>query len=47
MDEVRFCLAAANHADIEVHWPSGVVDKLDGTAVNRIVTLVEGEGEKK
>ncbi len=29
---------------IEVHWPSGIVDKLTGAKVNSIVTLKEGAG---
>jgi hypothetical protein len=30
---------------IEVRWPSGVVDKITGIGVNRIVTIKEGEGK--
>ena len=30
---------------IEVHWPSGVVDKISGVGVNRIVTIKEGQGK--
>lgn len=44
---IHFGLAMAESTDIEVQWPSGVVDKLDNLAVNRIVTIVEGKGEKK
>ncbi|HKV40161.1 MAG TPA: CRTAC1 family protein [Blastocatellia bacterium] len=29
---------------IEVHWPSGVVDKITGVSPNRIVTIQEGKG---
>jgi len=29
---------------IEVHWPSGVVDKVSSVGVNRIVTIKEGQG---
>jgi enediyne biosynthesis protein E4 len=42
---VHFGLGAATEAEIEVHWPSGVVDRLRLTA-NRVVTVVEGKGGK-
>ncbi len=29
---------------IEVHWPSGTVDKIEGAKVNTIVTIKEGQG---
>lgn len=29
---------------IEVHWPSGTIDKIADTAVNRILTIKEGQG---
>jgi len=29
---------------IEVHWPSGAVDKVAGAAVNKILTIKEGQG---
>jgi hypothetical protein len=29
---------------IEVRWPSGVVDKISGAAVNKILTVKEGRG---
>jgi hypothetical protein len=43
---VHFGLAKADKADIEIHWPSGLVDTLPGLAANRIYTVVEGEGVK-
>ena len=30
---------------IQVHWPSGVIDKVSGVGVNRIVTIREGQGK--
>ncbi|HSS20441.1 MAG TPA: CRTAC1 family protein [Pyrinomonadaceae bacterium] len=30
---------------VEVHWPSGAVDKVAGVGVNRILTIKEGQGE--
>jgi hypothetical protein len=29
---------------IEVHWPSGAVDKINGAGVNRVLTIEEGRG---
>jgi enediyne biosynthesis protein E4 len=43
---VHFGLGFATSADIEVRWPSGIVDRLPGVAVNRVIVVVEGEGEK-
>lgn len=40
---VHFGLATAVKADIEVHWPSGVVDKLPGVQANQVITVVEGK----
>ena len=44
---VHFGLGEARSADLEVRWPSGTVDVLRGTAVDRVVTVVEGRGEKR
>ena len=30
---------------IEVRWPSGAVDKINGVGVNRIITIKEGQGK--
>ena len=43
---IHFGLAKALAADIEIHWPSGQVDKLPALGVNRIYTVVEGKGVK-
>ena len=43
---IHFGLAKAETADIEIHWPSGQVDKLPALAANRIYTVVEGKGVK-
>jgi hypothetical protein len=40
---VHFGLGKAEKADLEVHWPSGLIDKIPATAVNRVVTVVEGK----
>ena len=44
---VHFGVSAATTANLEVRWPSGVVDRLPEIAVDRVVTVVEGHGEKK
>jgi hypothetical protein len=41
---VHFGIAAATHADIEVHWPSGQVDRIAGIPANHLITVVEGKG---
>jgi hypothetical protein len=43
---IHFGLAKALTADIEIHWPSGQVDKLPALGANRIYTVVEGKGLK-
>jgi hypothetical protein len=30
---------------VDVHWPSGVVDKVAGVGVNRILSIKEGQGD--
>ena len=41
---VHFGLGSAEKADLEIRWPSGVVDKIPGVAANRVVTVKEGKG---
>jgi len=41
---LHFGLAQAGAADIEVHWPSGTVDKFAEVAANRIYRVTEGKG---
>jgi len=43
---VHFGLGAAETADIEVGWPSGIVDRLPRLTVNRVVTVVEGQSRQ-
>ena len=31
---------------IEIHWPSGIVDVIEEVAVNQILTIVEGSSQK-
>ena len=44
---VHFGLGEATSVALEVRWPSGVVDRLAGVQVDRVVTVVEGVGERK
>ena len=44
---VHFGLGKAAKADLEIHWPSGQVDKLAGVAANQILTVTEGKGANK
>ena len=41
---LHFGLGPETTADIEVHWPSGAVEKYPGLAANRLVTILEGSG---
>ncbi len=43
---IHFGLGKAEKADIEIHWPSGVVDKLSGVRANQILTVREGSGSR-
>ncbi len=40
---VHFGLGQAAKADLEVHWPSGQVDKLAGVKANQVVVCLEGK----
>jgi hypothetical protein len=42
---VHFGLGTAETADLEIHWPSGTVDKLSRVKANRVITAVEGKIE--
>jgi hypothetical protein len=39
---VHFGLGAAPKADLEIHWPSGQVDRLIAVQANQVVTVTEG-----
>ena len=43
---VHFGLGKAETADIEIHWPSGAIDKLDGVTANRVITVKEGSAAR-
>ncbi len=40
---VHFGCAKAATVDLEIHWPSGQVDKAEKLAVNRVITATEGQ----
>ena len=42
---VHFGLGLAAKADVEVHWPSGMVDKLLGVKAGQVVKVVEGSAK--
>jgi hypothetical protein len=44
---VHFGLKKAARADVEVHWPSGEIDKIGGVKANQVLTIVEGKGQGK
>jgi hypothetical protein len=41
---LHFGLGAASTADIEVHWPLGLVENFRAVAANQLITLREGQG---
>jgi enediyne biosynthesis protein E4 len=44
---MHFGLGAAATADVEVHWPSGLVESLKAVAANQLLNLREGSGQVK
>jgi len=44
---VHFGVGEATSVELEIRWPSGVIDRLAGVQTDRVVTVVEGMGEKK
>jgi hypothetical protein len=41
---LHFGLGASDKAGLEIHWPSGLVEKIESVTANRIVRVVEGKG---
>src|SRR5258705_2495330 len=39
---VHFGLGEAATADLEVRWPSGIVDRLETASRNQVITIIEG-----
>jgi hypothetical protein len=44
---LHFGLGSATTADIEVHWPSGLIESIKSVAANRLLTLQEESGQVK
>jgi len=42
---VHFGMGTARSADIEIHWPSGIIDRFSAAA-NQVIKAVEGEGPR-
>ena len=41
---LTFGLGAAQSVDVEVTWPSGLVERFDSRPVNQTLTIIEGDG---
>jgi hypothetical protein len=41
---MHFGLGAEKTANVEVHWPNGLVEQFKGVAANQLITIVEGRG---
>jgi hypothetical protein len=41
---IHFGLGKAAKADLEIHWPSGIVDKLVAVAANQTIIVKESVG---
>jgi hypothetical protein len=44
---IHFGLGKSEQADLEIHWPSGTIDKLAGVTANQVITVKEGSGGQK
>ena len=44
---LHFGLGSVTTADIEVHWPSGLVESIKSVAANQLLTVREGTGQVK
>ncbi len=45
---LHFGLGENSHVEeIEIHWPSGLVEKLHPTAIDRILAISEGKGDRE
>jgi hypothetical protein len=44
---LHFGLGAATAVDLEIRWPSGLVEHVRGTSADQLLTLREGEGAIK
>jgi hypothetical protein len=44
---LHFGLGANTHADIEIHWTNGLIEKFTAVESNQLVTVTEGKGISK
>jgi hypothetical protein len=44
---LHFGLGASNHADLEVQWTNGLIERFAGVQANQLVTIREGSGISK
>jgi hypothetical protein len=41
---LHFGLGRSTHADLEIHWTNGLVERFPGVQPNQLVTIKEGQG---
>jgi hypothetical protein len=41
---LHFGLGPSAHADLEIHWTNGLIERFPGVAANQLVTIREGKG---
>ena len=41
---LHFGLGRSTHADLEIHWTNGLVERFPAVASNQLVTIKEGQG---
>ncbi len=44
---LHFGLGRSTHADLEIHWTNGLVERFPGVEPNQLVTIKEGQGISK
>jgi hypothetical protein len=44
---LHFGLGRSTHADLEIHWTNGLVERFSGLESNQLVTIKEGQGIAK
>jgi hypothetical protein len=40
-------LGQSTHADLEIHWTNGLIERFSGIEANQLVTIKEGQGITK
>jgi len=41
---LHFGLGSSTHADLEIHWTNGLIERFAGVESNQLVTVKEGQG---